>query len=203
MACYKTAIALEPNNESYKNNLEKVEKKAEEVRKHMEANNPYAHMTPEMQQQAAMMGMNAGAGAMAGMPGGMPPGADPMAGMSPAMMNAYSEFAQNPQFAAMADKVMTNPEMKGAVEDFMKKAGIQTPEGGVGAGNPMDMMAQGMGQNASMDQLMALGQQFAEHMQKENPDLINELRSKMGVPEGAMPNLGGMNLDEKKQEEEK
>merc|ERR1739848_138086 len=107
--------------------------------------------------------------------GGMPPGMDAMGGMSPAMMSAYSEFAQNPEFAAMADKVMTNPDMKGAVEQFMKKAGIETPEGGMAGANPMDMMGQAMGPNASMDQLMALGQQFAEHMQKENPELISEL----------------------------
>lgn len=171
--CYKTAIELEPDNEGYKTNLKKVEPKAEEARKQQAEQNA-------MMQQQAMMG---GAPGMPGMP--------PMGGeMPPGMMEAYQQFASNPQFAQMADSVMNNPEMKSMVDNFMQKAGIQKPEGAAdaGTGHPMDGLSQAMGAGANVEELMALGQQFAAHMQKENPELIENLRNQMtGMAMGGAP----------------
>jgi len=166
VACYKTAIELEPENDSYKQNLAKVQTKADQMRKEQMAN-----MTPE---QVAMMGMQQGMGA-AGGPGEMPPG----------MMEAYQQFAQNPEFGQMAETVMNNPEMKGMIDSFMQNAGVTPPAaGGEIPADPMAALGSAMGSGANVNQLMELGQQFAAHMQKENPELIENLRSQMQGMQG-------------------
>jgi len=170
VACYKTAIELEPENESYKQNLGKVQVKADQLRKEQMAN-----MTPE---QVAMMGMQQGVGAAGGpLPGGeMPPG----------MMEAYAQFAQNPEFGQMAETVMNNPEMKGMIDSFMQNSGVTPPSaGGEIPADPMAALGSAMGSGANVNQLMELGQQFAAHMQKENPELIENLRSQMQGLQGA------------------
>merc|ERR1712110_1198591 len=107
-------------------------------------------------------------------------------GFAAGMMDAYSQFAENPEFQSMAENVMTNPNMKGMVDNFMSSMGIQQDPNAPAAANPMEQMANAMGQNgASMGDLMALGQQFAAHMQKENPEMIEQLRDQMA---------GNMNL---------
>jgi len=200
VACYKTAIELEPDNDSYKQNLTKVEAKATQQREEMAKMNP-AMMDPAMQQQAALAGMQQGMGAMGGMPPGMP--GMPAGEMPPGMMEAYQQFAQNPEFSKMAESVMSNPEMKGMVDSFMKNAGVEKPaEGAVNPDgkpvDPMEAMGQAMmGQGADVSQLMALGQQFAAHMQKENPELIENLRSQMGGM--APPSSGSLGDAEKKE----
>merc|ERR1712178_98728 len=101
-------------------------------------------------------------------------------GFQAGMMDAYSQFAQNPEFQSMAENVMSNPDMKGMVDNFMSSMGIQQDPNAPAAANPMEQMANAMGQNgASMGDLMALGLQFAAHMQKENPEMIEQLRQQM------------------------
>merc|ERR1712170_146183 len=164
-SCYTTAIKLEPDNDGYKKNLDIVAAKAKEQRQ------------KEAEAQGFATGMQA-AGAGAG--GAMPDG----------MMDAYSQFSQNPQFQQMAENVMSNPNMKGMVDNFMTSMGIQQDPNAPNAGNPMEQMANAMGQNgASMGDLMALGQQFAAHMQKENPEMIEQLRQQMAGSMG-MPAQG-------------
>merc|ERR1711912_215865 len=149
-SCYNTAIKLEPDNEGYKKNHEIVKAKADEQRK------------KEAEAQGFQQGMMAAGGADGAMPAGM--------------MDAYSQFAQN-------------PNMKGMVDNFMSSMGIQQDPNAPAGQNPMEQMANAMGQNgASMGDLMALGQQFAAHMQKENPEMIEQLRNQMA---GGMGGLGG------------
>jgi len=183
VSCYKTAIDLEPDNEGYKQNLEKVEVKAKEQQKVA----AQQQMMGGAYDPAAMMGYAAGAQA-----GGMPPGAGGMPGqMPPEMIDAYSQFAQNPEFAKMADNIMANPDMKGMVDTFMKNAGVEPPAPGSvpGAGvNPMESLGAAMGNGANVEDLMKLGQQFAQHMQKENPEMIDNLRKQMeGMAPGSAP----------------
>jgi len=166
VSCYETAIKLEPDNEGYKKNLEIVKEKETEQQKDPNA----------MMQQA---GFDAGmAGAAGGAPNSMPAG----------MMDAYSEFAKNPQFQEMADKVMSNPNMKSMVDNFMGSMGLPKPSEapeGQGASNPMEAMAGMMGNGMNMNDLMALGQQFASHLQSENPEMIEQLKNdfgSMGLP---------------------
>lgn len=167
-SCYKTAIKLEPDNTGYKKNLEIVEEKAK------------AQREKELAQQGFQQGMQA--------QGGPQP--------DPGMIDAYSQFAQNPQFQEMAENVMSNPDMKGMVDNFMSQMGIET-DPNAAPQNPMESMANAMGQGASMQDLMALGQQFAAHMQKENPDMINKLREDMG----GMGGFPGMPPSEPKKED--
>ena len=164
-SCYNTAIKLEPDNEGYKKNHEIVKAKADEQRKKEAEAQGF---------QQGMMAAQQGAGADA-MPSGM--------------MDAYSQFAANPEFQSMAENVMQNPNMKGMVDNFMASMGIQQDPNAPAGQNPMEAMANAMGQNgASMGDLMALGQQFAAHMQKENPEMIEQLRNQMA---GGMGGLGG------------
>lgn len=164
-SCYTTAIKLEPDNAGYKKNLDIVAAKAKEQRE------------KEAQAQGFQQGM-----ATQGM-GGMGSGEQEQ------MMNAYSQFASNPEFQKMAENVMQNPNMKGMVDNFMSSMGV-TPDPNAPAGsNPMEAMAQAMGSGANMQEMMALGQQFAAHMQTENPEMIEQLRAQMG---GAMPGMPGM-----------
>merc|ERR1712226_1821918 len=87
------------------------------------------------------------------------------------MMNAYSQFASNPEFQKMAENVMQNPNMKGMVDNFMSSMGV-TPDPNAPAGsNPMEAMAQAMGSGANMQEMMG------------------QLRAQMG---GAMPGMPGM-----------
>lgn len=162
-SCYTTAIKLEPDNDGYKKNLDIVAAKAKEQRQ------------KEAEQQGFATGMQA-AGQGAG--GAMPDG----------MMDAYSQFSQNPQFQEMAENVMSNPNMKGMVDNFMSSMGIQQDPNAPAAGNPMEQMAAAMGSGANMGDLMALGQQFAQHMQKENPEMIEQLREQMA---GGAMGMGG------------
>lgn len=101
-----------------------------------------------------------------------------------ALDDCKKAIAINPDYAKafsrMAENVMSNPNMKGMVDNFMSSMGIQQDPNAPAAANPMEQMANAMGQNgASMGDLMALGQQFAAHMQKENPDMIEQLRGQM------------------------
>lgn len=169
-SCYTTAIKLEPDNEGYKKNLDIVAAKAKEQRQ------------KEAEAQGFQTGMMAAQQQAGGAPGA--------AGMPAGMMDAYSQFAQNPEFQSMAENVMSNPNMKGMVDNFMSSMGIQQDPNAPAAANPMEQMANAMGQNgASMGDLMALGQQFAAHMQKENPEMIEQLRQQMAGSMG-MPGQG-------------
>jgi len=160
-SCYTTAIKLEPDNEGYKKNLEIVATKAKEQRA-KEAEHSGFNQGMMAAQQGGVAGAPAG--------GAMPEG----------MMDAYAQFSENPEFQSMAENVMSNPNMKGMVDNFMSSMGIQQDPNAPAAANPMEQMANAMGQNgASMGDLMALGQQFAAHMQKENPDMIEQLRGQM------------------------
>merc|ERR1712071_237614 len=137
---------LEPDNEGYKKNLEIVATKAKEQRA-KEAE----HSGFNQGMMAAQQGGAAGAPAGGAMPEGM--------------MDAYAQFSENPEFQSMAENVMSNPNMKGMVDNFMSSMGIQQDPNAPAAANPMEQMANAMGQNgASMGDLMALGQQFAAQM---------------------------------------
>jgi len=192
VSCYKDAIKLEPDNVGYKKNLDLVEVKANDAKK--QAGIPGPNVDP-----AALAGMNAGMAA-AGMPPGMP-----TTGM-PDMMQAYQQFAGNPMFGEMAEKVMSNPEMKGLVESFMSKQGVTPPGGentdGAAALSPMESMASAMGSGANMAELMQIGQKFAAHLEQENPELITQLRGdmmNMGVGEESSKSKT-QNLDSVKEE---
>merc|ERR1711937_956343 len=98
--CYEKALGLEPDNESYKKNLEIVKEKLKE-------------------QQAA---------APAGFPGmpGMPPGGMPGMDQMGAMME---QVMQNPQMRQMAESMMQNPQYQSMMQNMMGGMGMPTPEG--------------------------------------------------------------------------
>ena len=78
---------------------------------------------------------------------------------------------------------MQDPSMQGMVDQFMKSKGIEADPAVADAANPMERMAQAFAgsqaNGASMEDLMKLGQQFAEHMKNTNPDLISNMQQAM------------------------
>lgn len=149
--CYEKALKLEPNNESYKKNIQIVKDKLKEQ----------ADAAPAMP------------GGFPGMPGGMPD----MGQMGAAM----EQIMQNPQMRQMAENMMQNPEMQNMMQNMMGGMGGMPPGmGGMpGAGADAGMPA-GMpdfGGMAGMNPAaMQAGMQMAQQMMAENPDAVEEMR---------------------------
>merc|ERR1719369_774023 len=156
--CYEKALGLEPDNESYKKNLEIVKEKLKE-------------------QQAA---------APAGFPGmpGMPPGGMPGMDQMGAMME---QVIQNPQMRQMAESMMQNPQYQNMMQNMMGGMGMPTPEGADAAMpnlpeamagiNPQAMQA-GM---AMAQQMMQENPEAVEQMRQmmggmqENPEAVEQM----------------------------
>lgn len=82
--------------------------------------------------------------------------------MGPMGMPDISSMLSNPAMMQMAQNLMTNPEMQNMMANIMSGAS-QQGEGGIG-------------------NLLQVGQQLAQQMQQQNPELVEQLRSQMGRP---------------------
>jgi len=166
--CYEKALKLEPNNESYKKNIQIVKDKLKE--------------------QAG------GAPGLPGMPGMPPMGPGGMPDMSQ-MGAAMEQIMQNPQMRQMAENMMQNPQMQNMMQNMMGSMGMPIPEGGIpnmgGAG--ADAAAGGMpggmpGMEGFNPAAMQAGMQMAQQMMQENPDAVEEMRRAfMGSMGGGAP----------------
>jgi len=97
-------------------------------------------------------------GAMPGM-GGFPPG-----------MGGFAEMLNNPQFMNMAKTVMEDPAMKEMATQLMGK--MMNGESSGASDGP-----------GGLTNLMNMGQQFAQQMSDEHPEVIERLRNQMQQPE--------------------
>jgi len=161
--CYEKAMALEPENESYKKNLEIVKEKLKEQK---------AAAPAGMGGMPAMPG-GMPAGMPAGMPG-MPPGMD-MGGMMDTIMN-------NPQMRQMAESMMQNPQYQNMMQNMMGSMGMPPPPEGAGA---MPDLASAMG--GMNPEAMQAGMAMAQQMMAENPQAVEEMRAMMGNMMGGPP----------------
>lgn len=172
--CYDKALGLEPNNESYKKNIQIVKDKLKEQ----------AESGP-----AGIPGMPAGFPGMGGMPG-MGGGMPDMGQMGQAM----EQIMQNPQMRQMAENMMQNPQMQDMMQNMMGGGMPGMP--GMGGGPPAGAdAAAGMppGMPPGMADMMGgmnpgamqAGMQMAQQMMQENPDAVEEMRRAF------MQNMGG------------
>lgn len=145
--CYEKALKLEPDNESYKKNIQIVKDKLKE-----QAGNP----------MAAMQGMPGMPGA-----GGMPDFAQ--------MGAAMEQVMQNPQMRQMAENLMQNPEMQNMMQSMMGGGGMPGMGGMPGAeagGMPGGLP----GMEGFNPAAMQAGMQMAQQMMQSNPDAVEEMR---------------------------
>ncbi|XP_067936093.1 small glutamine-rich tetratricopeptide repeat-containing protein alpha-like [Watersipora subatra] len=118
-------------------------------------------------------GFGAGLGSMfGGAPGGMPDIASIM--NNPAMMQMASQMMQSPGMQQMMSNFMTNMQSSQPTESDSSESQPAAPN--------------------NIENFMRAGQQFAEQMQRTNPELVDQLRNQfqgsMGEDEGG-PNTGG------------
>jgi len=162
--CYEKALKLEPENDSYKKNLEIVREKLKD------------------QKAAAPAGFP-------GMPGGGMPDMGNMGAMmeqvmqNPQMRQMAESMLQNPQYQQMMQNMFGGmaggmPGMPGADE---------AAAGAAAAGMP-DLASMMGGMNP---QAMQAGMAMAQQMMQENPEQVEEMRrmmgNMMGGPPGANP----------------
>jgi len=151
--CYEKALKLEPDNESYKKNIQIVKDKLKE-----QAGNP----------MAAMQGMP-------GMPaGGMPDFAQ--------MGAAMEQVMQNPQMRQMAENLMSNPEMQNMMQNMMGGGGMPAGMPGMDGGMPGAGGMPGMeGFNpAAMQAGMQMAQQMMQSNPDAVEEMRKEFMKQMG-----------------------
>merc|ERR1711937_303549 len=144
--CYEKALKLEPDNESYKKNIQIVKDKLKE-----QAGNP----------MAAMQGMPGMPGA-----GGMPDFAQ--------MGAAMEQVMQNPQMRQMAENLMQNPEMQSMMQNMM--GGGMPGMGGMPGAEAGGMPGGMPGMEGFNPAAMQAGMQMAQQMMQPNPDAVEEMR---------------------------
>jgi len=165
--CYEKALVLEPDNDSYKKNLEIVREKLKD------------------QKQAAPAGFP-------GMPAGMPPmgpGGMPDMGNMGAMME---QVMQNPQMRSMAEGMLQNPQYQNMMQNMFggmaggmpgMPAAEEATAGAAAAGMP-DFASAMAGMNPDA---MQAGMAMAQQMMQENPEQVEEMRRMMGGMMGGAP----------------
>jgi len=152
--CYNKAVELEPENETYKNNLKvAMDKRAESGGETM-----------------------GGLGNLFGGAGGMP---DFSAVLSnPMLMNMATQLMQSNNMEQMFSMLAQNQGgAPGAAADPPPGAG-GVGVGGVGGGGGEGNDAPGA-QNPSLDAFIHAGQRLAEQIQQSNPELVEQLRQQM------------------------
>merc|ERR1711970_674140 len=152
----KKAISLDPDNESYKKNLEIVKEKLKE------------------QQAAAPAGFPGMPGGMPGMPGGMP-GMDQMGSMMEQVM-------QNPQMRQMAESMMQNPQYQNMMQNMMGSMGMPTPEGADAAMPNLPEAMAGINPQA-MQAGMAMAQQMMQENPEAVEQMRQMMGGMMGGPD--------------------
>jgi len=159
--CYEKALALEPENDSYKKNLEIVREKLKE------------------QQAAAPAGMP-------GMPGGMPPGGMPDFSQ---MGNMMENIMQNPQMRQMAEGMLQNPQYQQMMQNMMGGMGVPGAEAAAAGGLPGNLGEAMAGMNPqAMQAGMAMAQQMMAENPQAVEEMRRMMGGMMG---GAPPPPGG------------
>jgi len=161
--CYEKALKLEPDNDSYKKNLEIVKEKLKD------------------QKAAAPAGFP-------GMPGGMPGGMPDMGNMG-AMME---QVMQNPQMRQMAEGMLQNPQYQQMMQNMFGgmaggmpgMPGAEEAQAGAAAAGMPDFASAMAGMNP---QAMQAGMAMAQQMMQENPEQVEEMRRMMGGMMGGAP----------------
>lgn len=176
--CYEKAVQLDPQNESYRSNLQIAQEKLREANLNSQPNQP------------------PGNAATSPTPG--------MFGMDASGFN-LSNLLSNPALLNMATQVMSDPSMQQLLGNFL--SGSIPPQGaGAGTGpsvptsepantdgppsGPAPAPAPGPGVGATagtggpqppgVQALLQAGQQLAAQMQASNPELVEQLRRQLG-----------------------
>lgn len=97
---------------------------------------------------------------------GMMPGGGMMPGF-PGMPGGFADMLSNPQFMNMAKTVMEDPAMKDMATQLMGKMMSGGANGGESSGE------------GGLANLMNMGQQFAQQMSQEHPEVVERLRNQM------------------------
>jgi len=157
--CYEKALKLEPENDSYKKNLEIVREKLKD------------------QKSAAPAGFP-------GMPGGMPDMGSMGAMMEQVMQNPQmrqmaENMLQNPQYQQMMQNMFGG--MAGGMPGM---PGAEEAQAGAAAAGMPDFASAMAGMNP---QAMQAGMAMAQQMMQENPEQVEEMRRMMGNMMGGAP----------------
>jgi len=170
---FKKALELEPDNESYKSNLQIAEDKLQ-----------------TMGSPGGAAGFPAGLGGLAG-PGGMDLGGFLN---NPALMNMATTMLQDPNMQNMMSQMMGGMGGAGGAPGGGLPGGFPgvggAPEGGLpggfpglaglaGAGGPPGVPAAPGAPPQNIESLLQAGQQLAQQMQASNPELVDQLRRQM------------------------
>jgi len=166
---FKKALEMEPDNDSYKSNLQIA------------------------QDKVSTQGSPGGGsmfGGLAGMPGaggeGGAPGGFDLGGFlnNPALMNMATQMLSDPNMQNMMSQMMSGggaPPAGGPPQIPGMPAGMPAMPAGMPALPPgMPAMPPGGPQGATMESLLQAGQQLAQQMQQSNPELVEQLRRQMG-----------------------
>lgn len=160
---FKKALELEPDNESYKSNLQIAEDKLQ-----------------TMGSPGGAAGFPAGLGGLTGGPGGMDLGSFLN---NPALMNMATTMLQDPNMQNMMSQMMGGGAGAGGMGAGAPPQNIESLlQAGMGAGAPgaaggMPGMPGAPPQN--IESLLQAGQQLAQQMQASNPELVEQLRRQM------------------------
>ncbi|KAL7634113.1 UNVERIFIED_CONTAM: hypothetical protein RMT77_015441 [Armadillidium vulgare] len=189
--CYQKALELEPDNESYRGNLQIAESKLRSQSQTTSSTvppNPFAAFT------------SGGAGLQLG-PFGNFPGLSSGGGGLPDLQTLIN----NPALMNMATQLMSDPTMQNVVSNIFSNFGVPVPQrpssgGGINSNSsggsavesenttPSDAVPPQQG----MEAIIHAGRQFAEQMQSQYPDLVEQLRSQMNNRTGGSgPNQNG------------
>uniref|UniRef100_UPI00358FC1E7 small glutamine-rich tetratricopeptide repeat-containing protein alpha-like isoform X2 n=1 Tax=Myxine glutinosa TaxID=7769 RepID=UPI00358FC1E7 len=104
-----------------------------------------------------------------------------------------SGFLNNPGFMAMATSMMQSPQLQQMLSG-VASGGVGGGGGGGGVGGIADGAGGAGGGIPDMSGLLHVGQQFAQQMQQQNPEIIEQLRSQM---QGRPPSGNVQNDSEK------
>ncbi|XP_019634460.1 PREDICTED: small glutamine-rich tetratricopeptide repeat-containing protein alpha-like [Branchiostoma belcheri] len=170
---YQQALELDPDNQTYQSNLRLAEQKLREIN----LGGP------------GMGGPGPGLGGMGGMPGGL----GGLGGMGGAGLGGMDlgGLLNNPMLMNMATQMMQNPQMQQMLGNLLGSGGAPTQAPSSGETPP------GPG-GLNMSEFLQAGQQMAQQIQQQNPELVEQLRTQMGrdPPDGSQDNPDGK-TDEK------
>uniref|UniRef100_A0A0X3NH89 Small glutamine-rich tetratricopeptide repeat-containing protein alpha n=1 Tax=Schistocephalus solidus TaxID=70667 RepID=A0A0X3NH89_SCHSO len=162
--CYKKAISLDPNNKNFQENLSIAE--------------------------ARLQDSDAGSGPEVGLggPGGLNLGA---LFASPAMQDLARQFVSDPNLQNTVSSMMQGMLGGGVIPGATgggRAPGNAEPAAHGGSDGPPT--ANPNIAAAPLDNLLRIGQQFAQQMQQSNPDLVSTLRQRMQDVTGQPPGDG-------------
>ncbi|CAH1244233.1 TRIM3 [Branchiostoma lanceolatum] len=165
---YQKALELDPDNVTYQTNLRLAEQKLREIN----LGGP------------GMGGPGPGLGGMGGLPGGLG-GLGGMGGGGLGGMD-LGGLLNNPMLMNMATQMMQNPQMQQMLGNLLGSGGAptQAPSSGEAPEGP---------EGLNMSEFLQAGQQMAQQIQQQNPDLVEQLRTQMGrdPPDGNPDNPDG------------